>query len=75
MASRKFGKVKSLVSKFLLILHKHVIITVDDNNNNCGKHHSKKRKPLLKLIGNTLFKTKVKTNFYPFLGWFNWQKT
>lgn len=36
MASRKFGKVKSLVSKFLLILHKQVIITVDDNIN-CGK--------------------------------------
>lgn len=36
MAPRKFGKVKSLVSKFLLILHKQVIITVNDNIN-CGK--------------------------------------
>ena len=35
MASRKFGKVKSLVSKFLLIF-KHVIIAVNDNTN-CGK--------------------------------------
>lgn len=39
------------------------------------RHRSKQRKPSLKLIGNTLFKTKDKTNFYPFLGWFNWQKT
>lgn len=38
------------------------------------RHRSKKRKPPLKLIGNTLFKTKDKTNFYPFLSWFNWQK-
>lgn len=60
MASRKFGKVKSLVSKFLLILHKHVIIMIIII---MEKHHSKKEKPLLKLIDNTLFKTKVKTNF------------
>ena len=39
------------------------------------RHRSKQRKPPLKLICNTLFKTKDKTNFYPFLGWFNWQKT
>ena len=60
MASRKFGKVKSLVSKFLLILHKHVIIMIIII---MEKDHSKKEKPLLKLIDNTLFKTKVKTNF------------
>lgn len=39
-----------------------------------NKHHSKKSKPLLKLISNTLFKNGVKTTFYPFLGWFIWQK-
>ena len=60
MASRKFGKVKSLVSKFLLILHKHVIIMIIII---MEKDHSKKEKPLIKLIDNTLFKTKVKTNF------------